>query len=177
MVKTVSSGVAQSRFDAVLGLCWLRQPCNSSRLVSGSSTGVLSCTDVSSEINALRADGWDDQAPSTQEFTSGFAQFSKLTSVHVNADDTRVLASGYSHTPVVYDLATGQVVAEYTDVHSGHVNITRFANHSPTIFATSSFDKTVKMWDLRQRYPISQQSIIRAFIRGMLATIRDPSTR
>lgn len=36
-------------------------------------------------------------------------------------------------------------------MHRGHINVVKFANHSPSIFATSSFDQDVKMWDLRQK--------------------------
>jgi hypothetical protein len=36
------------------------------------------------------------------------------------------------------------------NVHSHFINITRFANRSPHIFATASFDHSCKVWDLRQ---------------------------
>lgn len=38
----------------------------------------------------------------------------------------------------------GQVVREFADIHEDHINISRFANHSPFVFATSSFDRTVR---------------------------------
>jgi WD domain, G-beta repeat len=37
----------------------------------------------------------------------------------------------------------------FKDIHENHINISRFSNTSPFLFATSSFDKTVKMWDAR----------------------------
>ncbi|CAN0227770.1 unnamed protein product, partial [Phaeothamnion confervicola] len=51
----------------------------------------------------------------------------------------------------LYDVETTQVVRDFKDIHEDHINISRFANHSPFLFATSSFDRTAKMWDSRMR--------------------------
>lgn len=50
---------------------------------------------------------------------------------------------------VSYDLETGKVAQQYDFVHDGHINIARFANYSPHLFASSSFDRTIKLWDMR----------------------------
>jgi WD40 repeat protein len=81
--------------------------------------------------------------------THKFEHFEKLTSVHVNCADAFVVASGYCNSVKVYDVGTAKVVSTYEDIHTDHINISRFTNHSPAIFGTSSFDKTVKLWDLR----------------------------
>ena len=88
-------------------------------------------------------------APHARLGVAAFESFDELTSVHVNGDDSRVLASGYSKDVRVYDMATASLVRTFADIHSEHINISRFTHHSPTIFATSSFDKTVKVWDTR----------------------------
>jgi WD40 repeat protein len=41
------------------------------------------------------------------------------------------------------------IYRKFKDIHQNHINISRFSNTSPFLFATSSFDKTVKMWDAR----------------------------
>eukprot|EP00903_Cladosiphon_okamuranus_P011781 g11074.t1 len=82
---------------------------------------------------------------------SEFENFEKLTSVHINSTDDQLLASGYTFGVKLFDLATGQVVRAFDGIHEDHINISRFANHSPFVFATSSFDKTVKAWDSRVR--------------------------
>jgi WD40 repeat protein len=51
----------------------------------------------------------------------------------------------------VYDLSTTQVVQEFKNIHGNFINISRFSNLSPNVFSTSSFDKTVKTWDMRMR--------------------------
>ena len=38
---------------------------------------------------------------------------------------------------------------DFENIHDDHINISRFAYHSPFVFATSSFDRTVKLWDSR----------------------------
>lgn len=80
-----------------------------------------------------------------------FDDFGQLTSVHVNSTDELFLASGYSKNVALYDINYGKRLQVFTDMHKGHINVVKFANHSPTIFATSSFDRDVKMWDLRQK--------------------------
>lgn len=80
-----------------------------------------------------------------------FDEFDQLTSVHVNATDELFLASGYSRNVALYDINSGKRLQVFTDMHRGHINVVKFANHSPSIFATSSFDQDVKMWDLRQK--------------------------
>jgi WD40 repeat protein len=71
--------------------------------------------------------------------------------VHINSNNDFVLASGYSNDVRIYDIETGAVLQEYKDAHSNHINISRFANLSPFIFTTSSFDRKAKTWDMRMR--------------------------
>jgi hypothetical protein len=78
-----------------------------------------------------------------------FYKFEKLTSIHLNATETSLLCSGYQHNVEIIDLETGTVSLTYEDVHTEHINISRFTNHSPHIFATCSFDKHTKVWDTR----------------------------
>lgn len=83
--------------------------------------------------------------------TVTFDEFDQLTSVHVNSTDELFLASGYSRNVALYDISSGRRLQVFTDMHREHINVVKFANHSPSIFATSSFDQDVKMWDLRQK--------------------------
>ncbi|CAM9427135.1 unnamed protein product [Ectocarpus fasciculatus] len=95
--------------------------------------------------------GLDHRFSEEGRIVTEFAQFEKLTSVHINSTDDQMLASGYTYGVKLFDIGTGQVVRNFKDVHEDHINISRFANHSPFVFATSSFDKTVKAWDSRVR--------------------------
>lgn len=83
--------------------------------------------------------------------TESFDEFDQLTSVHVNSTDELFLASGYSKNIALYDITSGRRLQVFTDMHQEHINVVKFSNHSPSIFATSSFDQDVKLWDLRQK--------------------------
>lgn len=79
-----------------------------------------------------------------------FDDFEQLTSLHVNSTDDQLLASGYSKGVALYDIASGRRLQLFTNIHQEPINVAKFAHHSPYMFATSSFDHDVKMWDLRQ---------------------------
>lgn len=68
----------------------------------------------------------------------------------MNSTDDRCLTSGYSKKVAIYDVCTGQRLQLFTEMHREPINVAKFSNHSPNLLATSSFDRDVKMWDLRQ---------------------------
>lgn len=112
------------------------------QLIAGSDNGSLRLYDI-------------NHMPQASIYVSAgsviFDDFDQLTSVHVNSADELLLASGYSKHVSLYDISTGRCLQVLADMHREHINVVKFSNHSPSIFATSSFDQDVKMWDLRQK--------------------------
>lgn len=80
-----------------------------------------------------------------------FDDYKQLTSVHVNSTDDQFLASGYSKDVALYDISYGKRLQLFTNMHREPINVAKFAHHSPFLFTTSSFDRNVKLWDLRQK--------------------------
>jgi len=126
----------QTRVDTspILGLSWLRAHMNIA-LYGASSSGI---------VGVLKMDdaGIDHQP---------IGRFQNLSSVTVNCTDDYFLVSGFSRDVTLYDLVTGQRVSELREIHANFINIIRFSHLSPHLFATSSFDSTCKLWDLRAR--------------------------
>lgn len=114
------------------------------QLIAGSDNGSLKLCDI--KPISSRNKGTNSSAHS---FT--FDEFDQLTSVHVNSTDEWFLASGYSKNVALYDIGCGRRLQVFVDMHREHINVVKFSNHSPSIFATSSFDQDIKMWDLRQK--------------------------
>ncbi|CEM27780.1 unnamed protein product [Vitrella brassicaformis CCMP3155] len=78
-------------------------------------------------------------------------RFEQLSSLSVNVSDDYFMTSGFRRDLALYDVATARQLQVFDNVHHHHINILRFSDHSPHIFATSSFDQTCKLWDLREK--------------------------
>ncbi|PSS26131.1 DNA damage-binding protein like [Actinidia chinensis var. chinensis] len=140
--KIVSYIPSLGAMNGVLGLCWLKK--YPSKLIAGSDNGSLKLYDI--KHISSRNKGIHSGVHSVN-----FDDFDQLTSVHVNSTNDWFVASGYSKNVALYDIGCGRRLQVFTDMHRGHINVVKFSNHSPSIFATSSFDQDVKMWDLRQK--------------------------
>eukprot|EP00923_Selenidium_pygospionis_P039270 GHVN01068348.1.p1 GENE.GHVN01068348.1~~GHVN01068348.1.p1 ORF type:complete len:2011 (+),score=329.56 GHVN01068348.1:665-6697(+) len=79
-----------------------------------------------------------------------YKSFDQLCSVSLNCSDDYLMTSGFSRGVGLYDLRTG-AHSMCEELHHGYINILRFANYSPHIFATASFDQSCKVWDLRTK--------------------------
>ncbi|OMO63300.1 hypothetical protein COLO4_32560 [Corchorus olitorius] len=140
--KIVSHIPSLGVMNSVLGLCWLKK--YPSKLIAGSDNGSLRLYDIQHWAPTLKR-------THTGAGSVTFDEFDQLTSVHVNSTDELFLASGYSKNVALYDINSGRRLQVFTDMHQEHINVVKFSNHSPSIFATSSFDQDVKLWDLRQK--------------------------
>ncbi|MCD9637526.1 hypothetical protein HAX54_020860 [Datura stramonium] len=140
--KIVSYIPSLGAMNSVLGLCWLKN--YPSKVIAGSDNGSLRLYDI--RLMPTTATGSHQSAGSIM-----FDDFDQLTSVHVNSTDELFLASGYSKHVALYDISSGRRLQVFDDMHREHINVVKFAHHSPSIFATSSFDRDVKLWDLRQK--------------------------
>lgn len=115
------------------------------QLIAGSETGSLQLYDICQMPSTVV-----DRFHSPDAAMRTFDEFEQLTSVHVNSTDELFLASGYSRHVALYDIASGKRMQIFKNLHREHINVVKFAHHSPSIFATSSFDQEIKLWDLRQ---------------------------
>ncbi|KAM3709200.1 hypothetical protein ACJW31_02G155000 [Castanea mollissima] len=139
--KIVSYIPSVGAMNSVLGLCWLKR--HPSKIVAGSDDGSLKLFDIN-HMPPKVADIYCCSASVTYD------DFEQLTSLHINSTDDQFIASGYSKNVALYDISSGKRLQLFTNMHREPINVVKFANHSPFLFATSSFDHDVKMWDLRQ---------------------------
>lgn len=140
--KIVSCIPSYGVMSSVLGLCWLKK--YPSLLIAGSDNGSLKLYNIH-QLPPNNSGAYSGAGSVT------FDDFDQLTSVHVNSADELLLASGYSKNVALYDINSGRRLQVFTNMHQEHINVVKFANHSPSLFATSSFDRDVKLWDLRQK--------------------------
>eukprot|EP00741_Cyanophora_paradoxa_P003049 tig00000663_g2961.t1 len=139
---------AASPPHSILGLCWFHSA-SSTRFIAGSDNGAIQLYELSVVKGGVGSVGPGGPAPGSIVPRHKYQDFEQLTSVHVNATDDLFLASGYSNHVGLYDVSTGRRLQLFNDLHTEHINVLKFANHAPALFATSSFDRDIKLWDLR----------------------------
>ncbi|XP_059294569.1 protein DWD HYPERSENSITIVE TO UV-B 1-like [Lycium ferocissimum] len=127
--------------NSILGLCWLNK--NPFKLLAGSDSGSLRLYDINDTLQKAES-GSSSSSPIV------FDKFEQLTSLHVNSTDDQFLTSGYSKKVAIYDICSGKRLHLFSDMHQEPINVAKFAHHSPNLLVTSSFDRDVKLWDLRQ---------------------------
>eukprot|EP01102_Stenamoeba_stenopodia_P018926 TRINITY_DN7024_c0_g3_i1.p1 TRINITY_DN7024_c0_g3~~TRINITY_DN7024_c0_g3_i1.p1 ORF type:complete len:209 (-),score=30.35 TRINITY_DN7024_c0_g3_i1:168-794(-) len=54
----------------------------------------------------------------------------------------------------MYRLETGTMERVQKNAHNDNINVLKFAHHSPNLFATSSGDRFIKLWDVRMEQPV-----------------------
>lgn len=135
--KMVSYMPPSGTRNSILGLCWLKN--YPSKVLAASDNGLLRLFDISKVANSCSG---------CESVT--FEKFDQLTSVHINSTDEQFLVSGYTGNVALYDMGTGKRQRLFTNLHREPINVAKFGHHSPFLFATSSFDRDVKMWDTRE---------------------------
>lgn len=124
----------------VYGLSWLNK--RSDMFLSGSNDGSIHVYNVNWMKSGER--GGCMYACET---------FDRLTSLHVSCDDARFAVSGFQENVGLYDLQTGQRIELMRECHTQAINVIKFAHGCPHVLVTSSFDRYVKKWDLRESRP------------------------
>jgi len=137
---------------SVLGLCWLKRDWGKF-IVGTEGNGYLKLIDARDQLlhgsNSLEMNSANANPRHRLQVVQEFTPFKGLTSVNVNCEDACLITSGSSNDVALYDLQTGQLLDRLCRLHDGSINVSKFANNHPSLFATCSFDARVKLWDLR----------------------------
>eukprot|EP01117_Protostelium_nocturnum_P011849 TRINITY_DN4322_c1_g1_i2.p1 TRINITY_DN4322_c1_g1~~TRINITY_DN4322_c1_g1_i2.p1 ORF type:complete len:768 (-),score=257.15 TRINITY_DN4322_c1_g1_i2:100-2403(-) len=118
----------------IFGLHWLKN--HPTKFVSGNDCGDIYLVDG------------EKMARDEQPIVVEYERFSRLSSVTVNSTDSTLLSSG-ARKVAIFDVETARTIACHKEMHLDNVNVLKFSNTNPNIFATSSFDKRMKVWDIR----------------------------
>ncbi|PRP82485.1 hypothetical protein PROFUN_09732 [Planoprotostelium fungivorum] len=135
------------RGSNIFGINWLRH--GPTRFLAGNDSGDILLFNAESMRTGERP------------IIAEFQKFSRLSSVSINSDDSKLLAKGGARGEIrLFDMATAKTLVTVEDLHLDSINVLKFSNTNPNLFATSSFDKTIKLWDIRQ--PLTQPIYTRA---------------
>ncbi|KAF4686681.1 hypothetical protein FOZ60_004960 [Perkinsus olseni] len=121
----------------ILGLTWFNH-LPTTALYGASPTGNVGY--VRYNHHHAAAAGYQDEGVIIKHCRT--STFKHLSSISINSTDDYFMTSGFVPDVALFDTTTGGMIGLLTDIHSHFINILRFANHSPHIFATSSFDHT-----------------------------------
>lgn len=131
--------------------------------ISNPPEDSISDISFSSQGDFLSVSSWDNKVRiyevSPQGQTEGRAMFEHqgpVLSTRWSPDGTKVVGGGCDNAARLYDLQSGsssQVAQHDQPIQS--VRFVQIPNTADPVLATSSWDKTLKYWDLRQQQPVS----------------------
>ncbi|CEO98308.1 hypothetical protein PBRA_006422 [Plasmodiophora brassicae] len=124
---------------AILSLSWLHGSSHSNMFFAGNSMGSTALYKVVAGAERLAL---------CHDYGT-ICKSHDMTSIHVNVSDELLLSSGHSHHVRVVDVKTGHVVRKYKSIHEDAINVSRWGNVFANVFLTCSFDRNVKLWDVR----------------------------
>ncbi|VDM52803.1 unnamed protein product, partial [Angiostrongylus costaricensis] len=137
-VKQKCQGVSEAEYyyfihkDAVVGLRWCSW--NSSQVISASWDHCIAL--------------WDLQLAGEVSRIRGSKSF---TSIDVNKKSGLVISSSTDAVPRLYDCRShdGSLVKQSFIGHTGWVSCVKWSPRDEVCFVSASFDKSMKMWDIR----------------------------
>lgn len=131
--------------------------------ISNPPEDSISDISFSSQGDFLSVSSWDNKVRiyevSPQGQTEGRAMFEHqgpVLSTRWSPDGTKVVGGGCDNAARLYDLQSGsssQIAQHDQPIQS--VRFVQIPNTADPVLATSSWDKTLKYWDLRQQQPVS----------------------
>ena len=96
---------------------------------------------------------YDINSPKSNDnfgIVSAYEKRKDISSLNINCNDQYFITSGFHDNVVtLYDVTRETPIQTFTNLHSQYTNVVRFANRNPNLFATSSFCREMKLWDLR----------------------------
>jgi WD40 repeat protein len=126
-------------YDTIIALAWMNTEANKAKMLACTYSGALNSADLTPQ----------EGGTFTPRVTHTFSVLESATSCNVNCTDQYCIVSGDEPDVSLFDLHDGRRANVFRNLHEGHINVTKFANHLPYLFATASYDRHIKMWDMR----------------------------
>eukprot|EP00762_Andalucia_godoyi_P001481 ANDGO_00227.mRNA.1 Histone acetyltransferase type B subunit 2 len=123
------------RRKAVLGIYWMRN--DPGRFLAGADNGDVVMFDAAK------------MQTGAMSVVASYPPVNTLTSLHGNSTDAKFVSSGYDKNVYLFDFERPTVPRILPNLHNEHINVVKFSYTNPNMLLTSSFDESVKLWDIR----------------------------
>ncbi|KAL7716401.1 Uncharacterized protein QTN25_006045 [Entamoeba marina] len=128
-----SSQITSPFRSSPFGMCWCGRQDISQTAIIASDDGIIAFYDFEKQKEPLHT----------------INEFERITSIHMDSMCDKFISSGFETNVNLFDFETRQLLHVYGSFHTGSVNVAKFANISPFLFTTCSFDSSAAIWDIR----------------------------